>query len=149
MSRLMIIPAAGAGSRLGSSLPKVLTPVNGRPMVGIDNISYTDFEPDEAESIIPLAVRIVIQSYFRQLLYGQENFTHVKIFCYGKEIQYYITFRNHPAFLRIDYAPPFLGGMIDLEFYGISNYELDMHPNISLNYIRRIFEFRSFPTSRK
>jgi len=33
MSRLMIIPAAGAGSRLGSSLPKVLALVNGRPMV--------------------------------------------------------------------------------------------------------------------
>ena len=33
MSRLMIIPAAGVGSRLGSSLPKVLSPVNGRPMV--------------------------------------------------------------------------------------------------------------------
>ncbi len=33
MSRVMIIPAAGAGSRLGSFLPKVLTLVNGRPMV--------------------------------------------------------------------------------------------------------------------
>jgi bifunctional UDP-N-acetylglucosamine pyrophosphorylase/glucosamine-1-phosphate N-acetyltransferase len=33
MSRLMIIPAAGTGSRLGASLPKVLVPVAGRPML--------------------------------------------------------------------------------------------------------------------
>lgn len=33
MSRLLIIPAAGRGSRLGSSLPKVLVPVGGVPML--------------------------------------------------------------------------------------------------------------------
>lgn len=33
MRRLLIIPAAGAGTRLRSSVPKVLFPVNGRPMV--------------------------------------------------------------------------------------------------------------------
>ncbi|HKQ79448.1 MAG TPA: NTP transferase domain-containing protein [Blastocatellia bacterium] len=33
MRRLMIIPAAGIGSRLGSPIPKVLYPVNGRPMI--------------------------------------------------------------------------------------------------------------------
>ncbi len=33
MHRVLIIPAAGLGSRLRSSAPKVLTPVNGRPMV--------------------------------------------------------------------------------------------------------------------
>ncbi len=33
MNRLMIIPAAGLGSRLKSSVPKVLFPVNGRPMI--------------------------------------------------------------------------------------------------------------------
>jgi bifunctional UDP-N-acetylglucosamine pyrophosphorylase/glucosamine-1-phosphate N-acetyltransferase len=30
---VLIIPAAGAGSRLKSSIPKVLAPVNGRPMI--------------------------------------------------------------------------------------------------------------------
>ena len=30
---VLIIPAAGAGTRLQSSTPKVLTPVNGRPMI--------------------------------------------------------------------------------------------------------------------
>jgi bifunctional UDP-N-acetylglucosamine pyrophosphorylase / glucosamine-1-phosphate N-acetyltransferase len=33
MTRLMIIPAAGAGTRLGASVPKVLVPVAGRPML--------------------------------------------------------------------------------------------------------------------
>ncbi len=33
MRRLLIVPAAGRGARLGSSLPKALTPVLGRPMV--------------------------------------------------------------------------------------------------------------------
>jgi bifunctional UDP-N-acetylglucosamine pyrophosphorylase / glucosamine-1-phosphate N-acetyltransferase len=33
MKRVLIVPAAGRGSRLGSQLPKLLVPVNGRPMV--------------------------------------------------------------------------------------------------------------------
>lgn len=33
MKRILVIPAAGTGSRLGSALPKVLVPVLGRPMI--------------------------------------------------------------------------------------------------------------------
>ena len=33
MKRLLIVPAAGRGSRLGSELPKLLVPVNGRAMI--------------------------------------------------------------------------------------------------------------------
>jgi bifunctional N-acetylglucosamine-1-phosphate-uridyltransferase/glucosamine-1-phosphate-acetyltransferase GlmU-like protein len=33
VERLLVIPAAGSGSRLGASLPKVLVPVNGRAMI--------------------------------------------------------------------------------------------------------------------
>ena len=33
MTRLMIIPAAGTGSRLGGEIPKALAPVAGRPMI--------------------------------------------------------------------------------------------------------------------
>jgi bifunctional UDP-N-acetylglucosamine pyrophosphorylase / glucosamine-1-phosphate N-acetyltransferase len=33
MERMLIVPAAGPGSRLGGSLPKILVPVNGRPMI--------------------------------------------------------------------------------------------------------------------
>ena len=55
MSRLMIIPAAGAGSRLGSSLPKVLTLVNGRPMV--------DYLFDLYHEIIDIFILIVHPSF--------------------------------------------------------------------------------------
>ena len=33
LRRVLVVPAAGRGSRLGSSLPKALVPVNGRPML--------------------------------------------------------------------------------------------------------------------
>ena len=33
MSRVLIVPAAGAGTRLGADLPKVLVPVAGRPLI--------------------------------------------------------------------------------------------------------------------
>jgi bifunctional UDP-N-acetylglucosamine pyrophosphorylase / glucosamine-1-phosphate N-acetyltransferase len=33
VERVLVIPAAGAGSRLAASLPKLLVPVNGRPMI--------------------------------------------------------------------------------------------------------------------
>ena len=33
MRRLLIVPAAGLGSRLNAGMPKVLVPVNGRPMI--------------------------------------------------------------------------------------------------------------------
>ena len=33
MERLLVIPAAGLGTRLGAGLPKLLVPVNGRPMI--------------------------------------------------------------------------------------------------------------------
>ncbi|MBI2833498.1 MAG: NTP transferase domain-containing protein [Acidobacteria bacterium] len=35
MTRLMIIPAAGLGTRLSAAVPKVLLPVNGKPMLDI------------------------------------------------------------------------------------------------------------------
>ena len=33
MTRVLVVPAAGLGTRLGSALPKALTPVAGRPMI--------------------------------------------------------------------------------------------------------------------
>jgi bifunctional UDP-N-acetylglucosamine pyrophosphorylase / glucosamine-1-phosphate N-acetyltransferase len=33
VERVLVIPAAGSGSRLGASVPKLLVPVNGRPMI--------------------------------------------------------------------------------------------------------------------
>lgn len=34
MTRVMVIPAAGSGSRLGSAIPKAMYPVLGQPMIG-------------------------------------------------------------------------------------------------------------------
>lgn len=113
----------------------------------ISRIAYADFEHSEEDAdryVIPYAVEVVVQAYARQMFYGQESFPHVDIFCYGNEVHYYLSYRNHPAFLRIDYSPPLRGGMIDLEFFGVSNYELSLHPNITLDYIRYFFQRMDF-----
>ena len=114
----------------------------------LDKIRYADFEPapqdQSSASQIPFSVEMLIDGFARQMLHGQEQFPHVDIFCYGNEVHYYFGFRNHPAFLRIDFAPPLRGGMIDLEYFGVSNYELDQHPNISLDAIRTFFERMEF-----
>ena len=113
----------------------------------ISRIAYADFEHSKEDAdrhAIPFAVDVVVQAYARQMFYGQESFPHVDIFCYGNEVHYYLSYRNHPAFLRIDYSPPLRGGMIDLEFFGVSNYELSLHPNITLDYIRYFFQKMDF-----
>jgi phosphohistidine swiveling domain-containing protein len=106
-----------------------------RVLRSLRKIAYVDFEPDEA-LLVPYAVAVIADGFSRQLLLGQEAFPGVQIFCYGNEVHYYLTFRNHPALLRIDYAPPLLGGMIDLEYYGVSVYEQSVHPNPALDGLR-------------
>jgi len=114
----------------------------------LDKIRYADFEPapqdQSSASQIPFSVELLIDGFARQMLHGHEQFPNVDIFCYGNEVHYYFGFRNHPAFLRIDFAPPLRGGMIDLEYFGVSNYELVQHPNISLDAIRFFFERMEF-----
>ncbi|MBL7961060.1 hypothetical protein JNL27_12565 [bacterium] len=111
-------------------------------------IRYSDFEPesegDQPVTHIPYSVRIVIEGFARQLLYGQATFPRTDIFCYGTEVHYYLSFRNHPAFLRINFAPPLQGGMIDLEYYGVSKYELSVHPDLSLFALKRFFQYLEF-----
>src|ERR1044072_638042 len=51
MSRVLIVPAAGAGSRLGGALPKILVPVAGRPMIDHLVTLYRPF----AETIVVVA----------------------------------------------------------------------------------------------
>lgn len=114
----------------------------------IKSIRYTDFENSAPEggdlTQIPYPVEVAAEGFSRQLFYGQESFPRLDVFCYGNEVHYYLSFRNHPAFLRIDYAPPLQGGMIDLEYFGVSNYELDVHPNRSLDFIRLFFQRLEF-----
>lgn len=108
----------------------------------VKGIRYVDFEHSTADTnanSLPYPVALLIEALSRQLLYGKMYFPRVDIFCYGMEVHYYVTFRNHPVFIRINYSPPLRGGMIDLEYFGVSNYELSMHPDISLNAIRTFF----------
>ncbi len=101
-------------------------------------IQYIDFEPPAGEPrAVPYAVRIVAEGLLLHLLHGGASTPEVKAFCYGNEVHYYVAYGSHPAFLRIDFAPPLRGGMIDLEYYGVSKNELETHPAPDLPAIRR------------
>ena len=106
-------------------------------------IQYVDFEPAPETAAsgngVPYAVAVVIDGFTRQLLHGHRTFPEVRVFCYGNEVHYYLAYGAHPAFLRIDYSPPLAGGMIDLEYYGVSKFELSLHPNPKLDAIRLLF----------
>jgi len=114
----------------------------------IKNINFANFEAGaEREtplSNIPYPIKVVADGFQRQLLHGQEGFPSLNIFCYGNEVHYFIWFRNHPVFIRIDFSPPLQGGMIDLQYFGVSNYEIADHPNIYLEAIRFFFQFLEF-----
>jgi phosphohistidine swiveling domain-containing protein len=114
-------------------------------------IAYVDFEPQEESAIfgdeargIPYPVASLVEAFGLQLLHGHDAFPEVKIFCYGNEVHYYMAFGNHPAFLRVDFAPPLKGGMIDLEYYGVSKYVLREHPNPDLDALRAFFRRLDF-----
>jgi hypothetical protein len=93
---------------------------------------------------MPPAVRVAAEAFGRQLLHRQRIPSHVRVFCYGHEVHYFARFRNHPAFIRIDYSPPLRGGMIDLQYVGVSNYDLDVHPCLTLDAVRHLFERLDF-----
>ncbi len=110
-------------------------------------VQYVDFEPAEEgmdRARIPYPVRALVEALGRELIQGNERFPETKIFCYGNEVHYYLSFRNHPAFLRIDFSPPLQGGMIDLEYFGVSKYELSAHPNPTLDFLRLLFRRLEF-----
>ena len=105
-------------------------------------IQYADFEGSKSgldPNQIPYPVQVVVDGFGRQMMHGQVNLPAAKIFLYGNEVHYYLTFLNHPVFLRIDYSPPLRGGMIDLEYFGVSKHEIDLHPNIALDAIQHFF----------
>ncbi len=106
-------------------------------------IEYVDFEPEPGAPgrppEIPWAVRIAAEGFGRQLLHGQETLPKLRAFCYGNEVHYFLSFGNHPLFLRVDLAPPLRGGMLDLEYYGVSKYQLDLHPNPTLDALGFFF----------
>ncbi len=114
----------------------------------VQNINFADFEPRDDNkfsfSEIPFPIKVVLEGFERQMLHGLERFPSVNIFCYGNEVHYFVWFRNHPVFIRVDYSPPLQGGMIDLQYFGISNYEIADHPNINLDAIRYLFQSLEF-----
>lgn len=122
--------------------------VNNKIQSIIKNIHYADFayenNDNTKKSDVNYPIKIVVNGFLRQMLYGNKSFPFVNIYCYGNEIHYYVYFRNHPIFIRIDYSPPLQGGMIDLEYYGVSNYELHQHPNLNLDAIRKLFQKLEF-----
>lgn len=98
---------------------------------------------------LPLAVALVVEAYGRQLLFESSIvLPAAEILAYGNEVQIFLHFVNHPAFLRLDLSPPLRGGMIDLEYFGVSQYELERHPNLGLPGIRRLFSELDFDTSQ-
>ena len=111
-------------------------------------IDYVDFEPapdaGPSRERVPYPVSIVAQAFAQQLLNGETSLPSVKVFCYGNEVHYFVAFRNHPVFIRMDFSPPLGGGMIDLQYYGVSKYDLDSHPRVSLEGIRSMFERLDF-----
>lgn len=115
----------------------MLLPTQGDPVAG-PTVQYAELEraPEvDPDPWLPHPVRLAVEGLAWQLLHGVTAFPGVQVFVFGNEVQYYITFRNHPAFLRVDFSPPQRGGMLDLEYYGVSNYELDQHPNLKLDAI--------------
>ena len=56
MERLLIVPAAGAGTRLGQALPKLLVPVDGIPMIARVLALYADLAARAAIVVQPSAL---------------------------------------------------------------------------------------------
>jgi len=127
-------------SRATNRTVSLLTASPSRILTVARAIHYVDFEPEhgpDEPTLPPYPVSSLVEGFARQILHGQEVLPDVKIFCYGNEVHYYFSFKNHPVFLRIDYSPPVKGGMIDLKYYGVSKNELDLHPNPSLDVIEQ------------
>jgi phosphohistidine swiveling domain-containing protein len=120
----------------------------GRVAGAVRRIEYVDVDPEPARAgeppAIPYAVAVVVEAFARHLLHGETTLPRVQIYCYGNEIHYFVSFLNHPVFVRVDYSPPLGGGMIDLAYYGVSKYELDAHPGIGLEAIQAVFRRLDF-----
>lgn len=114
-----------------------------RVLALVQCVEYVDFDPEpapgNAPATVPYPVAIVVEAFVRQCLHGQTSLPRVRVYCYGNEVHYFVSFKNHPVFIRIDFSPPLGGGMIDLVYYGVSKYELDAHPALALDAIQGVF----------
>ncbi|MGE3840965.1 MAG: PEP/pyruvate-binding domain-containing protein [Vicinamibacterales bacterium] len=115
---------------------------NGGARAPVRRIQYVDFEQSEsAVPPLPDGVTLLVDEFVRVLANAPAiELPAVKVFCYGNEVHYYLLFGNHPVFARVDLSPPLAGGMVDVEYYGVSKYELDGHPDLDLHAIQAFFE---------
>jgi hypothetical protein len=116
---------------------------DGHPPVVVQRIRYLDFEEQEGPGL-PLAVRLVVDSYKAHVVHGITSLPTVRILVYGTEVQFYVSFQNHPAFIRLDLSPPRRGGMIDVEYYAVSQYELEGHPDLGVSGIQHVLRRLGF-----
>ena len=110
----------------------------GGPITVSRRLRYVDLEP-VGDGRLPTVVRLAVDAWGRHLLHGSAHLPDLEAFCYGNEVQAYLQYRNHPALLRVDLAPPLRGGMLDLEYFAVSQYEIDRHPDLELPAIREAF----------
>jgi hypothetical protein len=132
----------GSGGAANRTVDLVLVR-DGHPPVLVQRIRYLDFEEQEGPGL-PLAVRLVVDSFKAHLVHGITSLPAVRILVYGTEIQLYVSFRNHPAFIRLDLSPPRRGGMIDLEYYAVSQYELEGHPDLNVSGLQHVLRRLGF-----
>jgi hypothetical protein len=138
----------GRGEQTADRTVDLVLASGSQPLRCVKKIRYADFEAGEAagreRGTIPWPVRLAVEAYGRQLLNGQQKFPHLRILCYGNEVHYYLSFWNHPALVRVDFSPPLRGGMVDLSYYGVSNYDEAVHPNPSLDVIQLVLRRLDF-----
>ncbi|MCX6552010.1 MAG: PEP-utilizing enzyme, partial [Acidobacteria bacterium] len=139
----------GAGPRSTKTIDLAVVNLGRDIRVG-RHIEFVDLEGQPRPGVrpdIPSAVRRLVEAFGHQLIHQQKIPSDVRVFCYGNEVHYFARFRNHPAFIRIDDSPPLRGGMVDLQYAGVSINELSNHPCPALDAIRRFFDRLDFMVS--
>jgi hypothetical protein len=93
----------------------------------IRRIRYIEFEPSSSGELPPI-VSMAIDACMRWIAHGTLRLPDVRLLIYAHEVQLYLSYRAHPAFVRIDLSPPRRGGMIDLEYFAVSQNDMSHHP---------------------
>lgn len=142
-------------SGAGGSRTVDLAVASARRVLGVWRcIRFLDFEPPRTSTgeaslgdrlALPRVVAMAAEAFGRQALWLEGRpLPSLRIFVFGNEVQLYASFRNHPAFIRVDLSPPLRGGMVDLEYYAVSQFELEHHPDLSLQGMQRFFRALDF-----
>ncbi len=124
---------------------EILLVERGKPPARVPTVRWADLDAGaRAEDRLPVAVEALVEAFAHNLLHGHREFPQVRVFVYGSEAHTYLTWWSHPAFLRVDRAPPLRGGLVDLEYFGVSKADLGSHPDPELPALRRFLEAADF-----